>query len=250
MGVDMENIKLYIMYAGRINLPDKGHMTPGKDVGTPVSMPVYTYLIVHPKGLVLVDTGQKSGGPAIVDVEDVVTVRLKQLGYTPDDIKYVIMTHLHIDHAAYMTEFPNATFIVRKEELRAAWWSEKSERGYVYEHYRDTRDFKFYEPLDDEGFDLFMDGTIVCIDTKGHTRGHQSVVLNLKESGKMIIVGDAASFAENLDNDIQPGTCTNTWFAMQSLQKLKHLRECGYKLLYGHDVMQEKDILLSPLYYK
>ena len=48
---------------------------------------------------------------------------------------------------------------------------------------------------------------------------------------------------------IQPGVCSNNWYAMQSLNKLKHLEENGYKLLFGHDIYQEKEIRLSPLYY-
>ena len=245
----MDEIKLYVMYAGRILLPDKGHMTPGHGVGEAISMPVYTYLIVHPNGLVLVDTGQKQGGPAVVREEDRVVSRLKQLGYKPEDIRYVIMTHLHVDHAAYMTEFPNAVFIVRKEELKAAWWPEGCEHGYVYDHYKNTRDYQFFEPLDNEVFDVFLDGTVLCIDTKGHTRGHQSVIVKLKHTGNVVLVGDAASLQENLDLRIQPGICSNNWYAMQSLGKLSHLRDCGYTLFYEHDTVQEKEIKLSPLYY-
>lgn len=245
----MDEIKLYVMYAGRINLPDKGHMTPGRNVGEPISMPVYTYLIVHSQGLVLVDTGQKEGGPSVVREEDQVVSRLQQLGYTPEDIRYVIMSHLHVDHAAYMTEFPDATFIVRKEELRAAWWPEECEHGYVYDYYKDTRNYRFFQLLDDEVFDVFLDGTILCIDTKGHTRGHQSVIVKLKKTGNVVLVGDAASLQENLDLSIQPGVCSNNWYAMQSLNRLDHLRECGYLLFYGHDTFQEKQLKLSPLYY-
>lgn len=246
----MEDIRLYIMYAGQINLPDKGHMTPGKDDGVPVTFPCYTYLIKHPRGLVLVDTGQAPGGPSEVREEDKVENRLAQIGYKPEDVDFVIMTHLHVDHAAYMTAFPNATFIVRKEELRAAWWPEASEHGYVFDHYRGTRNYKFIEPLDDEDFDLFMDGSIVCIDTKGHTRGHQSVLLNLRKEGRMVLVGDAASFQENLDLRIPPGACTNTWHAMRSLDKLDHLRMAGLKLIYGHDIPQAAELKLSPEYYE
>lgn len=245
----MAEIKLYVMYAGRINLPDKGHMTPGSGVGIPVSFPVYTYLIEHPKGLVLVDTGQKHGAPSIVREEDKVVNRLGEIGYTPDDIKYVIMTHLHVDHAAYMSQFPKATFIVRKEELRAAWWPEECEHGYVYEHYKDTREYRFLEPADDEDFDVFMDGSVICIDTKGHTRGHQSVIVRLNGAGNVVLVGDAASFRENLDAHIQPGVCSNNWYAIQSLKKLEHMRDCGYTMFYGHDMDQEKEIVLSPRYY-
>jgi glyoxylase-like metal-dependent hydrolase (beta-lactamase superfamily II) len=245
----MAKMKLYVMYAGRIDLPDKSHMTPGKDVGQPLSMPVYTYLIEHPQGLVLVDTGEGPGGPAVVGDKDIVTARLAQLGYTNDDIDYVIMTHLHVDHAAYMALFPHATFVVRKEEMRAAWWPEACEGGYVYDHYKDCRDFRYLQLKDDETFDLFMDGAITLIDTKGHTRGHQSVILNLENSGKLILVGDAASLRENLDDKILPGNATNSWAAMESLDRLRHYQDIGYTLFFGHDPEQAKSLKLSPDFY-
>lgn len=116
----MKNIKLYVLYVGRLDMPDKGHMTPGSGVGEPISMPCYCYLIDHPKGLVLVDTGVKNEGPATVREEDKVVNRIREAGFQPEDVKYVVMTHMHVDHAAYMTEFPGATFVVRKEELKAA----------------------------------------------------------------------------------------------------------------------------------
>lgn len=245
----MCDMKLYIMYAGRIDLPDKSHMTPGKDIGKPLSMPVYTYLIEHPQGLVLVDTGQSEGGPAVVKEEDKVASRLRELGHRPEDIKYVIMTHLHVDHAAYMSQFPGATFVVRKEELRAAWWPEACEGGYVYEQYRDCRDFKYLQLRDDEIFDLFMDGTIQLIDTRGHTRGHQSVILNLPDTGKVILVGDAASLRENLEDRVLPGNATDSWAAIQTLERLQHYENIGCKLFFGHDPEQAKSIKLSPKCY-
>lgn len=242
-------MKLYVMYVGRIDLLDKSHMTPGKGVGVPLSMPVYTYLIDHPQGLVLVDTGESEGGPAVVYEEDKVTARLAQLSYKPDDIKYVIMTHLHVDHAAYMSKFPKAVFIVRREEMRAAWWPEACEGGYVYEQYKDCRNFKYLQLDDDEVFDLFMDGAITLIDTKGHTRGHQSVILNLPKSGKIILVGDAASLRENLEDKVLPGLATDSWAAMRTLDRLQHYEEIGYTLFFGHDPEQAKCIKLSPEYY-
>lgn len=242
-------MKLYVIRIGRINLPDKGHMTPGSGVGQPISMPAYCYLIEHDKGVVLVDCGQWNGGPGVVqDGEDIVS-QLKTLGYQPDDVDYVVMTHLHVDHAAYMTSFPNATFVVRKEELKAAWWPEKCEGGYIFDQYKDTRGFKFIQPLDNETFDLFQDGTIVLIDTKGHTRGHQSIILKLPNSGKIVLTGDASSLRENMDSMIQPGVCTSNWDAMRSLQNLRHLEAIGCTLFFGHDVEQEKMLKLAPAYY-
>ena len=246
----MKGLKLYILYTGQINMPSKGHMTPGKDEGVPVSFPAYCYLIEHPKGKVLVDCGMHHGGSAVVREEDVVINRLAEIGVTPNDIKYVVMTHMHIDHAAYMTSFPNATFVVRKEELKAAWWPEACERGYFYEDYENTRYYKYIQPEDNEVVDLFLDGSVQLIDTKGHTRGHQSVVIDLEDTGKTVLIGDASSFRENMDEKILPGYCSNSWYAMQSMERLKHMEEEGYFLIFGHDIKQKETLKLSPLYYE
>lgn len=231
-------------------MPSKGHMTPGKDEGVPVSFPAYCYLIDHPKGKVLVDCGMHHGGPAYVKEEDIVVNRLQELAVSPEDIRYVVMTHLHIDHAAYMTSFPNAVFVVRKEELKAAWWPEDCEKGYCYDDYKETRFYQYLQPEDNEVFDLFLDGSVQLIDTKGHTRGHQSVVLDLEETGKTVLVGDASSFRENMDEKILPGFCSDSWHAMRSLEKLKHLEREGYYLIFGHDIQQKDTLKLSPAYYQ
>ena len=246
----MDGLKLYILFIGDITMPSKAHMTPGKDEGIPVNFPAYCYLIDHPTGKVLVDCGMHNGGPAHVREEDIVTNRLAEIGVQPDDIKYVVLTHLHIDHAAYMTSFPNATFVVRKEELRSAWWPETCERGYVYAAYKDARYFRYIQPKDDEVYDLFYDGSVLLIDTKCHTRGHQSVVLDLKELGKTVLVGDAAAFRENMEEKILPGYCSDSWAGMQTLERLKVMEEEGYFLIFGHDIPQWKELKLSPEFYE
>ena len=242
-------MKLFILRVGTLHMPDKSFMTPGRDCQKPVDLPVYCYLITHPKGVVLVDAGVEPEGPATVSEEESLENQLALAGFTPADIDYVILTHMHVDHAAYMSRFPQAQFIVRKEELRMAWWPDPCEHGYVYAQYRDTRDFSFQELRDDESFDLFLDGSIVCIDTRGHSRGHQSVLLNLSGHGKVLLAGDAAPLQENLDDFIQPGICTGNEDAMHSLALIRHYRMAGYGILYGHDPAQAEKLRLCPDYY-
>jgi glyoxylase-like metal-dependent hydrolase (beta-lactamase superfamily II) len=145
------------------------------------------------------------------------------------------MSHLHLDHSGYMNYFPNSTFIVRKEELKAAWWPEACEGGYVFPTFEKTRKFKFIQPADDEDYDIFMDGAIVLIDTRGHSRGHQSVVLNLPNTGMTVLINDAAPIKEVMERSLLPGTCTDNWQAIRSISKLVHLEACGYKMIYAHD---------------
>lgn len=234
----MSTMKLYCIRVGAFKLPRGFVAARCKDANVPTVMPIYTYLIEHPKGLVLVDTGQSyemRDENTVMEEKDTVIHKLAELGYKPDDVKYLVISHMHLDHSGYMNDFPNATFIARKEELKAAWWPEACEGGYVFPTYEKTRQYKFIEPADDEDFDLFMDGSIVLIDTRGHSRGHQSVVLNLPKTGKTVLINDAAPIREVLERTLLPGTCTDNWQAIRSVRKLQHLESCGYKMIYAHD---------------
>ena len=80
-----------------------------------------------------------------------------------------------------------------------------------------------------------MDGSIVLIDTRGHSRGHQSVVLNLPKTGKTVLVSDAAPMKEVLEKTLLPATYIDSWQAVRSIRKLQHLESCGYKMIFAHD---------------
>ena len=247
----MADMKLYVLSVGWFMM-NKGFVCARcKDADKRAKLPHLAYLIDHPKGKVLVDLGQSyemRDENTVMEPTDSVVHQLSLLGYRPEDIDYVVLTHMHLDHVGYMNEFKNATFIVRKEELKAAWWPEACEGGYVWPLFKDTRFFKYIQPADGEDYDIFMDGSIVLFDTQGHSRGHQSVALNLPESGKLVIVGDACPLLEGLDSNLLPGTCTDNWAAIRALDKLRHMEACGYKLLFAHDPdnLPEK---LAPDFY-
>lgn len=231
-------MKLYCIQVGAFKLPRGFVAARCKDANVLTVMPIYSYLIDHPKGLVLVDTGQSYAmrdENTVMEEQDTIIHKLDALGYKPDDIKYVVMSHLHLDHSGYMNDFPNSTFIVRKEELKAAWWPEACEGGYVFPTFEKTRKYKFIQPVDDEVYDIFMDGTVVTIDTRGHSRGHQSVVLELPNAGRTVLAADAAPIKEVLERVLLPGTCTDNWQAVRSVEKLIHMQACGYKIIYAHD---------------
>lgn len=173
---------------------------------------------------------------------------LAKLEYTADDVRYVIMTHMHIDHTMYMSSFPKVTFIIRKSELKMAWWHDKCEAGYYYDHYKDTRDFKYIQLPDDVDFDVFGDGAIVLTDMRGHSAGHQSVLLNLPKYGKIMLTGDATSMEDNLRSMLVPGFCTSIGKAEESLGKIQHYEDIGYELFFSHEVSQK--LRLFPEYYE
>ncbi|MGN0077779.1 MAG: N-acyl homoserine lactonase family protein, partial [Coriobacteriales bacterium] len=232
-----------IFKVGKINMPDRTFALPGTEDHSPVVMPVYCYLIEHEKGLVLVDAGVANEDLGVVEPGQDIVSQLETIGFDADDIDFLVMTHMHLDHAAYMDSFPNSTVVVRGSELSIALDPPASEGGYVISQYRlltsDSSLRKVVSVPDDADFDLFGDGSIVLTDTRGHSAGHQSVVVNLLDSGRFLIVGDAAYFHTNLDGDILPGRCTSDCEAHRSLEKLHQIEQQGVTLLFGHDPDQE-----------
>jgi N-acyl homoserine lactone hydrolase len=247
-------MKLYVFDGGRVHLPDMNHLTPDRNVGRPITIPILTFLIDHPKGLVVFDTGIDTDtvDEPIVETEPSLRIdrQMRGLGYDPAGVKYVILSHLHLDHVGCMHLFPDATFIVRRQELRAAWWPDAYEWGYDFDGLLRTRTFRYLQPADTQDFDVFGDGSLVCIDTKGHTEGHQSLVVSLTESGKIVLVGDAAQVNENLTEKVPPGMSWSSQHAVQSIEKLQHLQAQGALLILGHELSALDTLKLAPHYYE
>jgi N-acyl homoserine lactone hydrolase len=250
-------MKLYVLDGGRAFVPDMNHFTPEKNMGVPVTIPFSMFLIDHPKGLVVFDTGLNVDNlpePMRKDLtystDQRIDRQMARLGYKPEDVKYVILSHMHVDHAGGMAQFPHATFVVRKEELRMAWWPETYEGGYLFDDYKDTRNYRFIQPRDDEIVDLFFDGSIVLFDTRGHSRGHQSVVVTLQKSGKIVLAADAVQVGENLSKGYLPGICWNSEMAVRSIEKLQHMEREGMEIILGHDLPSFEKLKTAPKYYE
>ncbi len=246
-------MKLFVFDGGHAHLPDMSHLTPDRNVGRPVTIPLLMFLMDHPKGLVVFDTGVDTDevrDPIVETSPDRrIDRQMSRLGYEPRDVKYVVLSHLHLDHVGCMHLFPDATFVVRRQELRAAWWPDAYERGYDFDCLLKTRHFKYLQPPNDEPLDLFQDGSLICIDTKGHTEGHQSLVVDLPESGRIVLVGDAAQVAENLDARVPPGMSWSSQYAVQSIEKLRHMRDEGALVILGHELSDLDRLRLAPEYY-
>jgi glyoxylase-like metal-dependent hydrolase (beta-lactamase superfamily II) len=135
--------------------------------------------------------------------------QLRARGVDPDEIALVVMTHLHNDHASGAAQFPNATFVVDAEEWQAACKGGFAE-GYRHEHFDQPFDWRTISYGDaaphapfDRALDLFGDGSVRLLSTRGHTRGHQSVLLAL-EGRELLLTADAAYTRRAIDEDLVP----------------------------------------------
>lgn len=196
--------------------------------GDHVQVPIPAFLVEHPDaGPVLVDTGLHASvatnpranlgrvGTFFMDprMEPGQSAReqLERRGVDPGAIGTVVLTHLHVDHASAVSEFPDAAFYVDRRE-----WDEAIAAGDHPSYHRpqfdlplDWRlmDFERDGPGGASGFpgavDLLGDGSIFVLPTPGHSAGHLSVLVRLARRD-VLLAGDAAFTRRALDHGTMP----------------------------------------------
>jgi N-acyl homoserine lactone hydrolase len=179
-----------------------------------------------------------------MDPEQAATAQLRRKGIEPAQVKVVVMTHLHPDHASAISEFPGATFVVSRAEWAAAT-SQGPLHGYVKRQFDHAFDYRL---LDFEGpdvesfatfgrsFDLFGDGSVRCVYTPGHTPGHLSVVLRLRRR-EALVAADAVYLRRNLDEMRLSHRTADDHLSERSLREVsRYARDTPDALIIpGHD---------------
>lgn len=219
-----QDIKLYAFSSGALTI-GKGILQNLGPMDPPIQIPVGFHVITHPKGNVLFDTGNNDRiiedpsywGAAFdalkpVNTPDVaIDVQLQKIGLTPDDIKYVVASHLHLDHGGNLGKFPNSTIVVQKTEIQNAFWPEPGTGGpYMLGDVMPLRAPNSDYPnavkmIQLEGdLDLFGDGTLVVKRWVAHTPGSQMMTVQLKNTGLIILTGDNVYFRENVEKSLPP----------------------------------------------
>jgi glyoxylase-like metal-dependent hydrolase (beta-lactamase superfamily II) len=212
-----------------------------------IRVPVPCYLIDHPKGKVLFDSGmhidtQADPAARLGDVAKAYRVefragqelraRLAALDVGVGEIRFLVNSHLHFDHTGGNAQIPDATVVVQRREWQAG-------------HDADEIESCFYDPRDydlghlvhavDGEHDLFGDSRIVCVPTEGHTPGHQSLRLRLDGAGEIVLAADACYLRRTLEDLHLPPIAYDREATLRSLRLLRGLRDRGARIFYGHD---------------
>lgn len=226
---------VYVMSSGKLTV-DGSTLVPGTSFGVPKTIPVQFFLLDTDKGYILVDTGNDpdvitdavaawgadlagAANPEMTS-EHHPYEQLKLCGVEPSDVRMVIYTHLHHDHAGGGRFFPDALHVVQKAEHRWAFTPDTYfGRPYSQKDFRhDAMRWQLAE-----GDWVILPG-VHLVSTPGHTPGHQSIVLwDTPSAGTVIIAGDAVNTRENIECDIPPGLTTDTASAVGSLHRLTAL---------------------------
>ena len=222
---------------------DMGSMVEGQS--GEYRMPVPAFLIEHPRGLVLFDTGlhpelaasmarlrglDKRIAPSLTP-DGSVGPRLEAGGYDPADVRVIVASHLHFDHCGGNVEVPNARVAVQQKE-----WAVAHDPAAQVSGAYNPDDFDVGHDVEglDGRHDLFGDGRVVVEPTPGHTAGHQSVVVD----GTYVLVGDACYCRLALDTDGLPPYSFDAAEQRRGFAWLRGQEAAGRRLIFSHDLAQ------------
>lgn len=238
-----------------------------------VEIPIVAFLVEHPGfGPFLIDTGFHASVAVdpkqnlgrinaffFKDIEmaqsDAVSHQLRARGIEPSSIGLVVMTHLHVDHASAIADFPQATFLLSRREWEAAVEPRGDTRGYVrrqFDHAFDYRLLDFDSPAADSfatfgrSFDVLGDGSVRLVYTPGHTSGHLSVILRLA-GGEALVAGDAIYSMTTMRESHLPYNLADEHVFRRSLREIQLYAEQTPEavIIPGHDLERWRELETS-----
>lgn len=229
---------LYAFTCGWVTMPLRSFIAD--EAKTPFRVPVPAYLIEHPKGLAVFDTGlgmpafmamnAMKGVAAEFDALADVGARLKVAGFDPGAVRWIINSHLHSDHSGGNAALPNATVIIQAPEWDAAMAGGEAYEGGVFDAGHPVLKLN-------GAHDLFGDGSVEIFPTPGHTPGHQSVRVKLA-SGPVVLTGDCCYMRRTMDDLALPRITTDPETHLKSIKLLRGMRDDGARIFFGHDPEQ------------
>ncbi|HEY6827298.1 MAG TPA: N-acyl homoserine lactonase family protein [Gemmatimonadaceae bacterium] len=206
-----------------------GTNTPPADVGRfsdtyalnglKLQLTASCYLVRHGDDYLIWDTGYPLGNGPSAPKQSLLDL-LGQLKVTPAQVKYVGISHYHGDHTGQASEFPQATLLIGKGDWDVVTDPKQTQLAAPFKQW--TSGEGKVEPVTGDK-DIFGDGTVVMLDTPGHTPGHHSLLVRLKDMGNVLLTGDLAHFHENYDSNGVPTFNTNRAATIASFERFKKI---------------------------
>jgi glyoxylase-like metal-dependent hydrolase (beta-lactamase superfamily II) len=237
-------LRLYAMTCGWLT-GRLGHLMEGGE--GEIELPIPSYLIEHPKGRVLFDTGMHPDcqsdpagrlGTRLAELfrfnyraGEEVSARLAAFDRDAASIDLIVNSHFHFDHVGGNALVPNATMVVQRREWEAGMDPDiAARRGF------DRRDFDLGHKLRlvDGEHDLFGDGSVVLLPTYGHTPGHQSMRLRLA-SDDIVLAGDSCYFCRTLRERRLPRFAFDHAQMHAPPDRMAMIEAGGARIFFGHD---------------
>jgi glyoxylase-like metal-dependent hydrolase (beta-lactamase superfamily II) len=215
-------MRIHHLNCGTLNLPLGVALVGTGGLLTPACGVIHCVLVETDDGLLLVDTGfgtrdcitptpfirlMMALGGSPRDLEETAAKQVERLGYVPEDVRHIVLTHFHYDHVGGLPDFPRAKVHIFKDEYEAVMKPQGMYEQYPYraEHWSHGPDWEVHRLQGGRwfGFDctplVDLGSTEFClVPLPGHTRGHSGVALRLPD-GWLFHCGDAYTFHGDVD---------------------------------------------------
>lgn len=262
------SLRLYVLDCGTIHVADTEAFGLKKEEVATSNLAVPSFLVVHPKGTLIWDTGaipdvdwKPTGAPVTQHVvlpdhwERDVTVtkslkaQLLEIGYAPADVNCLALSHYHYDHTANASQFTGATWLVQQAETNAMF-ADPAPRVTQSSTYASLRTAKTVV-IGNEDRDVFGDGTVVIKWAIGHTQGHQMLHLKLAKTGNVLLSGDLYHYPEERTlNRVPTFDFDRDQTRASRVAAERFLKKTGAQLWIQHDFLGNSKLRKSPAYYE
>jgi len=263
-----DELRLYVLDGGELESSPVSYNLTEAEVAT-TSLALSAFLIVHPQGVLLWEAGAVPDQERVMEGEDArqIVIRsdgaerpvilgpsllgqLADIGYAPEDVTHLAVSHFHWDHTANANTFAGATWLVRPEE-RAAMFPEEplnnSARPMTYAALRSSNTVA----VTDEEHDVFGDGRVILKAARGHSPGHQVLYVDLPETGAIVLSGDLYHYPEERTLDRLPTRdfdVAQTRAARVELDAFLERRNAT--LWIEHDFLAHQALRKAPEFYR
>lgn len=251
-------MKLYVFQCGNIVTTDVSIFSPGVNEGQSKRLTDSCYLIQHPKGNLIWDTGLNDAlgekgmdafdGKFHLSVTQPFANQLAAINIKPEQIQYLGISHFHADHTGNANMFNQAALLIQAEEFDAAFGPEPQTYGFVPDSYSQLDRNKIQVLHGD--FDVFGDGRVVIKKAVGHTPGHQMLFVDLPETGPIVLSGDLYHFTSNREHRRVPAFNFNKEQTLESMETMEQFTSAEKAQFWiQHDLEQNQTIRHSPEFY-
>ena len=267
-GTAVTSPRLYVLDGGTLESDPTRYRLTKEDVGT-TQLSVAAYLIVHPKGVLLWDTGaindetwSPTGAPMPqrlvlpdgqerrVTITSTLKGQLEASGYAARDVTHLALSHYHWDHTANANVFASASWLVRPIE-RDAMFADKPLGTATPMTYAALKNNPSTVLVMSDEHDVFGDGTVILKAAPGHTPGHQVLYVKLAKTGGVVLSGDLYHYPQERTLDRLPTFEFNeeqTRVARKNVEVF--LTRTGATLWIQHDFAAHAKLRKAPSYYE
>jgi N-acyl homoserine lactone hydrolase len=263
------SVRLYVFDCGVLHNPDMGRFNLKNEDVTTTDMSMACFLIAHPKGNLIWDTGAipddawKPTGAMITqhvslpdgsgrdaDVDKNLRDQLKEIGYSPADINFLALSHYHYDHTGNANEFASATWLVPKLEYDVMFGGGKPYGSFQPSTFSALKNSKTII-IKEKEYDVFGDGSVILMSATGHTQGHQVLYVKMTKTGGVVLSGDLYHYPAEKTLDRTP---TFDFSPDQTRASRKEvdafLKKTNSQLWIQHDFAGNAKLKKSPQYYE